>query len=294
MRIASVDGRLCLVTPGGYLDVANSSDGRFDADPQAVYERWHEFTDWARSYPPERGVPVRGELGPPVPRPAQVFGIGLNYADHASEAALEIPAAPLVFAKFPSCVSGPSVDLRITADTIDWEVELVVVIGTHCSIVPARDAWEVVAGLTVGQDISDRQLQWSGGATPQFSLGKSGPGFGPVGPALVTPDELADPNDLAIECRLNGELVQSSRTSNLIFDVPALIEYLSSLVTLLPGDLIFTGTPSGVGMARTPQRYLHDGDELASSIEGVGEFTIRISAATDPRQASTEHRMTTR
>lgn len=133
MRIASVDGRLCLVTPGGYLDVANSSNGRFDADPQAVYERWHEFTDWARSYPPERGVPVRGELGPPVPRPAQVFGIGLNYADHAGEAALEIPAAPLVFAKFPSCVSGPSEDLRITADTIDWEVELVVVIGTAVS-----------------------------------------------------------------------------------------------------------------------------------------------------------------
>lgn len=280
MRIASVDGRLCLVTPDGYLDVAHASNGRFDADPQAVYERWQEFTGWARSSPPSGALPLRGKLGPPVPRPAQVFGVGLNYADHASEAALEFPAIPLIFAKFPSCISGPAEDLRITADTIDWEVELVVVIGARCHLVRAQHAWDVVAGLTVGQDISDRQLQWSGGETPQFSLGKSGPGFGPVGPVLVAPGELADPNDLAIKCRLNGEVVQNSRTSNLIFDVPALIEHLSSHVTLLPGDLIFTGTPAGVGMTRTPQRYLRDGDELVSSIEGIGEFTVRVSAAT--------------
>jgi 2,4-diketo-3-deoxy-L-fuconate hydrolase len=278
MRIATVDGRLCLGTDRGWADVAASSGGRFDADPQAIYERWAEFTGWADGYSPG-GEPslVTGELGAPVPRPRQAFGAGLNYADHAGEAGLELPIAPLIFAKYPSCISGPADPLIVSTDSIDWEVELVAVIGTRSRHVPASEAWGAVAGLTIGQDISDRTLQWSGGATPQFSLGKSGPGFGPIGPVLVTPEELADRDDLAIECRLNGEVVQSSRTRHLIFGVPALVAYLSSHVTLLPGDLIFTGTPAGVGMARTPPRYLADGDELVSTIEGIGEFTTRVT-----------------
>jgi 2,4-didehydro-3-deoxy-L-rhamnonate hydrolase len=278
MRIATVDGRLCLGTDRGWADVAASSGGRFDADPQAIYERWAEFTGWAGGYSPG-GEPslVTGEFGAPVPRPRQAFGAGLNYADHAGEAGLELPIAPLIFAKYPSCISGPADPLIVSTDSIDWEVELVAVIGTRSRHVPASEAWGAVAGLTIGQDISDRTLQWSGGATPQFSLGKSGPGFGPIGPVLVTPEELADRDDLAIECRLNGEVVQSSRTRHLIFGVPALVAYLSSHVILLPGDLIFTGTPAGVGMARTPPRYLADGDELVSTIEGIGEFTTRVT-----------------
>jgi 2,4-didehydro-3-deoxy-L-rhamnonate hydrolase len=280
MRVAAIDGRLCLGTDRGWVDVAVSSGHRFDADPQAAYDRWAEFTQWASGYSPN-GEPalVRGEFGAPVPRPRQVFGAGLNYADHAGEADLELPAAPLIFAKYPSCISGPAEPLVVSTDSVDWEVELVVVIGAHSRNLPVSEAWTAVAGLTVGQDVSDRTLQWSGGATPQFSLGKSGPGFGPIGPVLVTPDELVDRDDLAIECRLNGEVVQSSRTRHLIFDVPALVAYLSSHVTLLPGDLIFTGTPAGVGMARTPPRYLAGGDELVSTIEGIGEFTTRVTAA---------------
>src|ERR1700761_1402405 len=279
MRIATVDERLCLGTDLGWVDVAASSGGRFDADPQAVYERWAEFTEWARGYSPAAGPSlVTGEFGAPAPRPRQAFGAGLNYADHAGEAGLELPIAPLIFAKYASCISGPADPLVVSTDSIDWEVELVAVIGARSRHVPAGEAWAAVAGLTIGQDISDRTLQWSGGATPQFSLGKSGPGFGPIGPVLVTPDELADRDDLAIECRLNGEVVQSSRTRHLIFGVPALVAYLSSHVTLLPGDLIFTGTPAGVGMARTPPRYLKDGDELVSTIEGIGEFTTRVAA----------------
>jgi 2,4-didehydro-3-deoxy-L-rhamnonate hydrolase len=279
MRIAAIDGRLCLDTGRGYADVAASSGGRFDADPQAIYDRWAEFTDWAGGYSPTAElVPVTGEFGAPVPRPRQVFGAGLNYADHADEAGLERPAAPLIFAKYASCIAGPSDPLVISADSVDWEVELVVVIGAAGRHLETSEAWAAVAGLTVGQDISDRTLQWSGGSTPQFSLAKSGPGFGPVGPVLVTPDELGNRDDLAIECRLNGEVVQSSRTRHLIFGVPALVAYLSSHVILLPGDLIFTGTPAGVGMARTPPRYLKDGDELVAAIEGIGEFTTRVIA----------------
>jgi 2-keto-4-pentenoate hydratase/2-oxohepta-3-ene-1,7-dioic acid hydratase in catechol pathway len=278
MRIATVDDRLCLGTDRGWADVAASSGGQFEADPQAVYERWAEFSRWASSYSPAAGPSlVTGELGAPAPRPRQAFGAGLNYADHAGESGLELPAAPLIFAKYASCISGPADPLVISTGSIDWEVELVAVIGARSRHVPASEAWAAVAGLTIGQDISDRTLQWSGGATPQFSLGKSGPGFGPTGPVLVTPDELADRDDLAIECRLNGEVVQSSRTRHLIFGVPALVAYLSSHVTLLPGDLIFTGTPAGVGMARTPPRYLTDGDELVSTIEGIGEFITRVT-----------------
>ena len=280
MKIASVDGRLCLHTDRGWADVAAASGGRFDADPQAVYGRWAEFTGWADGYSPAAGlIAVTGEFGAPAPRPRQVFGAGLNYADHAGEAGLELPIAPLIFAKYTSCISAPADPLVISTDSVDWEVELVVVIGAHSRHVPVSQAWAAVAGLTIGQDISDRTLQWSGGATPQFSLGKSGPGFGPIGPVLVTPDELAEPGDLAIECRLNGEVVQSSRTRHLIFDVPALVAHLSRHVTLLPGDLIFAGPPSGVGMARTPPRYLAAGDELTSVIEGIGEFTTRVVGA---------------
>ena len=194
-----------------------------------------------------------------MPRPTQVFGIGLNYRDHAAESGMQLPPAPLTFTKFPSCIAGPTAEIPITGAMVDWEVEVVVVIGTAVRSVPMEDAWSVVAGLTLGQDVSDRAVQLAG-APPQFSLGKSFPGFGPIGPAVVSVDACADPDDLALWCDVAGERVQDSRTSQLIFSVPQLVAYLSSICPVAPGDLIFTGTPAGVGMARG--RFLAPGEEV--------------------------------
>jgi 2-keto-4-pentenoate hydratase/2-oxohepta-3-ene-1,7-dioic acid hydratase in catechol pathway len=278
MRIANLEGRLVLMRSGDVVDVEKASNGRFGADPQAIYDRWDEFVDWAATEPEGPGATLDHDLlGAPAPRPAQVFAIGLNYSDHAAEAGFEVPDIdPPVFTKFSSCLTGPRGDIRLPpGGNTDWEVELVVVIGRTAFEVPRARAWSHVAGLSVGQDLSERKSQMAG-PSPQFSLAKSFPRFGPVGPCLVTPDELDDPDDLAIGASINGEVVQSGRTNQLIFDVPTIIEKLSAVVTLSPGDLIFTGTPAGVGMGRTPPRWLIDGDELVSSIEGIGELRHRF------------------
>ncbi|GAB3830076.1 fumarylacetoacetate hydrolase family protein [Dactylosporangium cerinum] len=279
MRLANVAGRLVSQEGADLVDVATASDGRFGPDPHDVLDHWDEFMAWA-ALRPQAGplVATPAGVGPPVPRPSQVFGIGLNYADHAGESGMALPSQPMVFPKFSSCITGPgTVDLP--SDTVDWEVELVVVIGRPARHVPAADAWAYVAGLTIGQDLSDRALQFAGGASPQFGLGKSLPGFGPIGPWLVTPGEVSDPADLEISCELNGSQVQHSRTKHLIFTVPALIAFLSSHLPLHPGDLIFTGTPAGVGFGRDPAVYLRPGDELVSTIEGLGSLTTRIGNA---------------
>jgi len=206
-----------------------------------------------------------------------VFGIGLNYVAHALEGPWGVPEVPAVFTKYPTCIVGAREQVAIPAPTTDWEVELVVVMGRRAHGVAAADAWPYVAGLTIGQDISERTLQRSGNV-PQFGLGKSYPGFGPMGPWLVTPDEFANPDDLSISCTLNGETMQDSRTADLVFGVPRLVEYLSGVLPLLPGDVIFTGTPSGVGAGRKPQRFLQPGEVLVSSIEGIGSLTTRLVA----------------
>ena len=175
----------------------------------------------------------------------------------------------MAFGKFSTCAGPPFGDVALYSDHVDWEVELVVVIGMESWQVDESDAWRHVAGVTVGQDISDRQVQFSGGIN-QLTLAKSFPGYGRFGPALVTIDELEDPDVLELRCELNGDTVQHANTCDLIFAVPELISRLSHHLRLLAGDLIWTGTPSGIGMARTPPRYLRAGDELASFIEGVG------------------------
>lgn len=282
MRIANLDGRLVLVTPDTTaVDVEQISAGRFGADPQAVYEVWDEFTRWAAGTDLSGGTPFEPEqLGPPVPRPRQVFAIGLNYSEHAAESGFQVPTAPTVlFTKWASCLTGPVTDVVLPAGGhTDWEIELVAVIGRHARDVPVADAWSHVAGLTVGQDLSER-IRQSAGPSPQFSLAKSLPGFGPTGPWLVTPDEFADPDDLELGCSINGESVQKGRTRELIFSVPALIAALSRDLALLPGDILFTGTPAGVGMGRAPQRWLAPGDELVSHVEGIGELRQRFLAA---------------
>jgi 2,4-diketo-3-deoxy-L-fuconate hydrolase len=256
------------------LDVEAASCSRFGPDPIDALSRWADFRAWAESCD-DPGDPVTvEELGAPVPCPRQVFAIGLNYRTHAAETSMATPEHPPTFTKFPSCLAGPVGELALPPGSVDWEVELVAVIGPEARDHAAADAWDHVAGLAVGQDYSERQLQTSGPA-PQFSLGKSHPGFGPFGPFLVTPDEVSDPDDLALECSINGETVQKDRTSSMIFSVPTLVERLSAVVTLCPGDVIFTGTPSGVGMARTPPRFLQPGDEVVSRIEGLGELRQR-------------------
>lgn len=277
MRIANLAGRLVLLTEDGAVDVERASGQRFPADPHAVYARWAEFTAWAAELPAvEAEAFDEADLRAPSPTPAQVFGVGLNYRDHAAESGLGLPDSPAVFTKFPSCLTGPYGDIALTGSTVDWEVELVAVIGREARNVPAERGWDHVAGLTAGQDLSDRTVQLAGPA-PQFSLGKSAPGFGPTGPWLVTPDEFADRDNLELACAVNGESVQKGRTSDLIFSVPQLVARLSAILPLRPGDVIFTGTPAGVGMARTPQRFLAAGDELVTTIEGIGSMRHRFS-----------------
>jgi 2-keto-4-pentenoate hydratase/2-oxohepta-3-ene-1,7-dioic acid hydratase in catechol pathway len=274
MRIASVNQRLCLIIDGGAVDVHAASDGRFEADAAAVYPRWEEFTRWAATASLPDPVPFAPEsLSSPSPMPRQVLGIGLNYSEHVAESGFGKPVtSPPVFTKFASCITGPHGEITLPpGGHTDWEVELVVIIGRAAARVPASAAWSHVAGLSVGQDVSERILQMAT-TPPQFSLGKSYPGFGPVGPWLVTLDEFDDPDDLELGCLVNGEQMQKGRTSQLIFSVPELIEQLSAVTPLLPGDLIFSGTPSGVGMGRTPPRWLAPGDVLTSYIEGIGEM----------------------
>jgi 2-keto-4-pentenoate hydratase/2-oxohepta-3-ene-1,7-dioic acid hydratase in catechol pathway len=283
MRIATIDGRLSLIIDGGSaaVDVHTASGGQFDPDPAAIYDRWDEFTAWADSAELPDPQPFSPDsLGSPSPAPRQVFAIGLNYSEHAKETGFDKPDRfPPVFTKFASCITGPRGKITLPPDGHnDWEVELVVVIGRRAHQVDAGQAWNYVAGYSVGQDISERITQ-AAAAPPQWSLGKSFPGFGPVGPWLVTTDEFDDPADLELGCSVNGEEMQKGRTSDLVFGVPELIQQLSAVVTLLPGDLIFTGTPSGVGMGRKPPRWLAPGDVLTSYIEGIGELRHEFVAS---------------
>jgi 2,4-didehydro-3-deoxy-L-rhamnonate hydrolase len=278
MRFANLAGRFAVHTEAGALDVERVSAGRFGPSPDAVFERWDEFTAWAATAELAGGDTYdQHDLGSPSPTPRQVFAIGLNYREHAGESGYAAPVGePPVFTKFPSCIVGPHADVRLPSDgTTDWEVELVVVIGRTARNVSREDAARYVAGYTIGQDLSERKLQ-SAAVPPQFSLGKSLPGFGPVGPVLVTLEEFADPDDLALCCSVNGETLQQGRTRDMIFSVPELIAKLSATLPLRPGDLIFTGTPAGVGIGRKPPRFLRPGDELVSRIDGIGEMRNRL------------------
>jgi 2-keto-4-pentenoate hydratase/2-oxohepta-3-ene-1,7-dioic acid hydratase in catechol pathway len=277
MRIANVGGRLKLIVGSGAVDVEKASDARFSADPQAVYDDFDDFQAWAKTVTESNEPFDPDTAGPVAPAPRQVFAIGLNYREHAAEAGEEVPDKPIVFTKYPSSFSGPVTEVVLAPGTVDWEVELVVVIGKTARNVPVEQGWDYIAGLTVGQDISERTLQLHGNSC-QWSLAKSLPGFSPTGATLVTPDELEDRNDLRIGCEINGEIVQDSTTSLMIHPVPELIAYLSNLLTLYPGDVIFTGTPSGVGIARAPQRFLQVGDHLRSWVQHVGTLDQRFVA----------------
>jgi 2-keto-4-pentenoate hydratase/2-oxohepta-3-ene-1,7-dioic acid hydratase in catechol pathway len=282
VRLANVQGRASLVVGDQIVDVERASAGTFPADPMAAISRWDELLDWAHGI--GKGAATGGldetTLGPPIPRPAKVFAIGLNYKSHAAEGQLPLPAQPMVFTKFPNCLVGPRADVRLSSKYVDWEVELVVVLGRRAVKVAEAQVFEYVAGYCTGQDISDRKLQFSD-QPAQFSMGKSIDTFGPVGPALVSIDAFRDPNDLQLTCDVAGERMQDARSSDMVFSVPQLVAYLSRYCTLEPGDLIFTGTPAGVGSVRNPRRYLQPGEEIVSTIEGVGTLRNRCVSADD-------------
>lgn len=281
MRIVNLRGRAQLLFAGGVVDVAEASRGEFGPDPMSIYQRWVDFAAWASD---ETGACARDyrveDLGAPSPRPRQVFAIGLNYAEHAAETGMHAASdVPALFTKFATSLTGPSGDIALSGPSVDWEVELVVVIGREAVNVNADDAWHHVAGVTVGQDFSDRDVQMSG-ACPQFSLGKSFPGYGPTGPVLVTLDEVAAQGPLRLRCWVNDELVQDGSTDQMMAPVPELLERISTVCTLYPGDLIFTGTPAGVGMGRNPVRYLRTGDTVRTRIDGIGEMVHTVSRPT--------------
>ncbi len=283
-RLANVAGRAALVSGAGdqavYHDVADLSGGGLGPDPMDALADLAALRALAAGLDAATptGTLDGADVGPPVPRPQKVFGIGLNYHDHASEGGVVAPDVPLVFTKFPSCIVGPTATVELRGERCDYEGELVVVIGPGGKDIARADAWDHVAGLTIGQDVSDRRVQRSSNP-PHFDLGKSFDTYGPTGPLVVSVDELADPAALRIVTAVNGEVRQDGPIADMIFDVPTLVSYLSHITTLVPGDLIFTGTPAGVGFAQG--RYLTDGDVITTTIEGIGTMTNQCHRSSD-------------
>ncbi|MGI8810932.1 MAG: fumarylacetoacetate hydrolase family protein [Pyrinomonadaceae bacterium] len=215
-------------------------------------------------------------LGSPVPRPGKIICIGLNYRDHAEESGMAIPTSPIIFSKFSTCIIGAGEAIRIPAgsEQVDYEAELAFVIGRTAKNVTAADAMNYVFGYTNFNDVSARDFQFADG---QWQRGKSCDTFAPMGEYLATPEEIGDPHDLKIRFRLNGETLQDSNTSNLIFNIPELIEFLSKSITLEPGDIVATGTPPGVGFARKPPVFLKRGDMAEVEIDGLGKLSNPIA-----------------
>ena len=221
----------------------------------------------------QNNCPVIGDdvrVGPPLSRPSKIVGVGPNYAKHAAESGMDIPEEPVLFFKASSAIVGPFDPIVIPkgSEKTDWEVELAVVIGQKASYVSEADALNHIAGYVLHNDVSERayQLERSG----QWVKGKSCDTFAPIGPFIATPDEIGDPNNLNLWLKLNGEEMQNSSTSDFIFNIQHVVSYISQFMTLLPGDIISTGTPFGVGLGLTPPRYLQDGDVVELGIEGLG------------------------
>ncbi|MBZ0131265.1 MAG: fumarylacetoacetate hydrolase family protein [Rhodocyclaceae bacterium] len=228
------------------------------------------------SLPRVKGTP---RLGVPFTGISKIVGVGLNYSDHAKEAGMPIPSEPILFMKATTCISGPSDPLLLPPGSVktDWEVELAIVIGSVARHVPLEQALEHVAGYCVANDVSEREYQLERGT--QWDKGKGCDTFGPLGPWLVTRDEVPDPQDLHLWLELNGQRVQDGSTANMVFGCAELVAYISRFMTLLPGDVIVTGTPPGVGLGMKPQRFLQAGDTLRLGIDGLGVQEQVVTAA---------------
>ena len=269
------DGR---VRPGALLDegglVVDLTAAGY-ADALAVIAAGVSAIDKPGAYPAYKLSEVR--LHAPFANPPRIFAIGLNYREHAIESKLTLPEFPVVFFKLQTSIVGPgeAIVLPRNSNEPDYEVELAFVIGKGGFRIPGSEWRDHVYGYTIVNDVSARDIQRS---TSQWSMSKSFPTFCPMGPAIVTAGEIADPHDLAIGLSISGEVLQNSRTSQLVFGVPALIEYLSSIAPLLAGDIVSTGTPSGVGLGRTPPRWLRPGDIVTATVEGLGSLTNPVVA----------------
>lgn len=279
-RLANVDGRAALVAGGDYYDLETISAGGYGTDPMAALDDPQGLSTLSDSLAGREptGSLADAMLGPPVPRPQKSFGIGLNYQAHADEGGMDVPKNPLVFTKFPSCIVGPTADVELRSDGVDYEGELLVVIGPGGKDIAKHDAWHHVVGVAVSQDISDRPAQFAA-KPPHFDLGKSFDTFGPIGPVLVSVDEIADKDNLRIVTKVNDEVRQDATTASMIFDVPTLIQYLSRITTLVTGDVIFTGTPEGIGASQG--KFLQDGDVITTTIDGIGTITNRCVRVSD-------------
>jgi 2-keto-4-pentenoate hydratase/2-oxohepta-3-ene-1,7-dioic acid hydratase in catechol pathway len=272
------DARLGAVRDDRVIDLAAVSGGRLPSDMLSFLQRGEAAIQLARELCQARDavatVPLSGvRLMAPIPNPSKVVAIGLNYMDHCREKNVKPPEAPIMFAKFPSSVVGPGDAIRwdpALTDQVDHEVELAVVIGHTARRVPAADALDYVAGYTVCNDVSARDLQFG---DTQWVRGKSLDTFCPLGPWLVTRDEIPDPQDLRLRCTVNGDCRQDSTTAEMIWGVRQLIETISQACSLFPGDVIATGTPHGVGVYRSPQVFLEDGDVVTVEVEGIGQLT---------------------
>lgn len=214
---------------------------------------------------------------PPIAKPDKIICVGLNYFDHCKETGMEPPESPVIFSKYANAITGHNdpIEIPINSNEVDFEAELAFVIGREAKHVSEEEADDYVFGYTIMNDISARDLQFQDG---QWSRGKTADTFAPFGPVVVTKDEVGDPHNLAISLELNGEIMQDSNTSNLIFTVPKIISFLSQSMTLMPGDLIATGTPPGVGMGRNPKIWLKNGDRMNVSIEGIGTLSNYVKA----------------
>jgi len=264
------DGTVVSLEPAGFPDLLTLIRGGEQA--LAAARRWLE------SAPESAVTPLaEAQLLAPIPRPPKIICIGLNYRDHAAETGKTVEKIPTVFAKFPTAVIGPGANIVLPKASTkpDYEAELAFVIGTGGRYIQASEWRRHVFGYTAFNDVSARDFQM---ATTQWMMGKTFDTFAPMGPWIVTEDEIPDPHALDISLTLNGVVMQSSNTSNLIFRIPDLIEFLSSVFTLEPGDVVATGTPSGVGVARKPPVFLKPGDQVTVRIAGVGELTNPVAA----------------
>ncbi len=265
--------RACGLVEGQYVDV-NAADSEMPASLRELLARGpdvHRRAWSALRSGPVTYEPARTRLLPPVPDPRKIVCIGLNYRDHAAESGVPVPPEPVLFSKYPTTLIGhlDRIVLPRVSHEVDYEAELVVVIGQGGKHISREKARAHIGGYTIGHDVSARDWQLKKPAK-QWMAGKTFDTFAPTGPELVTPDEVPDPHNLGIRLRLNGRTMQDSSTSQLIFGVDELIAYLSQIVTLEPGDLIFTGTPPGVGMARKPPVWLEPGDVVEVEIDGLG------------------------
>lgn len=275
VSFSTSDGR---VRPGSLIDsgsmVADLSVAGYE-DTLAIVADGFDAAGQAATYPAYPISDVR--LHAPLSNPPRVFAIGLNYRDHAKESGMELPTTPVVFFKLTTAIVGPgdAIVLPKNSTQPDYEAEMAFVIGKGGYRIPASAWREHVFGYTIVNDVSARDVQF---ASTQWSMSKSFPTFCPVGPAIVSADEIGDPHRLAIGLSIDGEVLQGSNTSGLVFKVPELVEYLSSITPLLPGDIVSTGTPPGVGMGRTPKRWLKAGETVTVTVEGLGALINPVVA----------------